>query len=353
MGELPNVIDVHTHVVPLGVPFGQTDPRFPTLVVDGDTADVFVSGRLFRTIGRAAWDMARRREDQVRDGISLQAISVMPELFAYWAEPATGRAFCAALNGALAEMVETDPHHFVALGTVPLQHLDSAIAALQQVRDLGMCGVQVGSNVNGTSTGSPEFLPFFQAAADLDLAVFVHAFHPPHWDCVADPAMSAAVNFPPEIGTCMAATIANGFVAQSPGLRLASSHGGGTLLLHLPRMAAFWEADPVRASLAATPYDAVRAMWFDCLTYDPTALRSLIDLVGAERVMIGSDYPFFAKPPGYVLDELHMREQMAADQLDAVRVRSALGFLGMRRSVLDDDTFTTTTTTTTTPGADR
>lgn len=349
MGELPNVIDVHTHVVPHGVPFGQSDGRFPSLVVTGDTADVFVGGRLFRTITSAAWDMQRRRADMVRDGISVQAISVMPELFAYWAEPAIGRDFCTALNEALAEMVAVDPAHFVALGTVPLQHLDSAIAALQQVRDLGLRGVQVGSNVNDTSTGSPEFLPFFQAAADLDLAVFVHAFHPPHWDCVADPPMSAAVNFPPEIGTCMAATIANGFVAQSPGLRLGSSHGGGTLPLHLPRMAAFWDSDPIRFSLAASPYDATRAMWFDCLTYEPAALRALIDLVGAERVMVGSDYPFFARSPGYVVDELDRLEAMAAEELEAVRVRSALAFLGLPSNTFASNTFSSTTT----PGADR
>jgi aminocarboxymuconate-semialdehyde decarboxylase len=316
-------------VVPIGLPFGQVDERFPTLVRGPEGADVFVSGRLFRTITRAAWDMDARLEDMQRHGITMQAISVMPELFAYWAEPSVGRSFCRALNEAMAAMVAEHPANFVALGTVPLQHLDSAIAALQDVRELGLLGVQVGSNVNGVSAGSADFLPFFQAAADLGLCVFVHAFHPPHWSCVADPPMAAAVNFPPEIGTCMAAVIANGFVAKSPGLRIGASHGGGTLPLHLPRMAGFWDADQARVSLAASPYDVVRSMWIDCLTYEPDPLRALIELVGSDRVMVGSDYPFFAKPPGYVLDELALVDRLPASQLEAVRVHSALSFLGL------------------------
>jgi aminocarboxymuconate-semialdehyde decarboxylase len=253
----------------------------------------------------------------------------MPELFSYWAEPATGRRFCAALNESIAEMVAVAPSRFVGLGTVPLQHVDTAIATLRHVKELGLVGVQLGSNVNGVSTGSPAYLPFFQAAADLGLCVFVHAFHPPHWDCVADPPMAAAVNFPPEIGTCMAAIVANGFVEQSPGLRLGASHGGGTLPLHLPRMAAFWGADAARAARSASPYVAVRGMWFDTLTYEPAALRSLIELVGHDRVMIGSDAPFFAERPGYVLHRLQEIDPMSDAHLDAIRRTSASTFLGL------------------------
>src|SRR5205085_12170042 len=102
-------------------------------------------------------------------------------------------------------------------------------------------------NVLGTVTGAVRFLPFFQAAADAGLCVFVHAFHPPYWDCVADPPMAAAVTFPSELGTSVAAMVANGFVEESPGLRACSSHGGGALPLHLPRVHGVWGAEPARA----------------------------------------------------------------------------------------------------------
>jgi aminocarboxymuconate-semialdehyde decarboxylase len=217
----------------------------------------------------------------------------------------------------------------VGLGTVPLQDVDAAIAALGEVRDLGLLGVEIGSNVLGAITGATRFLPFFQAAAESGLCVFVHAFHPPYWDCVADPPMAAAVNFPPEIGTCIAAMLANGFVDQSPGLRVCASHGGGTLSLHLPRMLSFWNADAARAERGRSPYEAVRSLWFDSLTYEPGALRSLIDLVGPARVVIGSDAPFFAEQPGYVLDRLHEQDPLSPEDLATIRTASAVEFLGL------------------------
>jgi len=322
------VIDVHTHVVPAGLPFGH-DERFASIVQRGDVADVLVGGSLFRTVARAAWDPQARLAEMDASGVRVQALSVMPELFSYWAEPAVGAGFCAALNEAVAAMAAADRRRFVALGTVPLQDLDLAIRALDQVQALGMAGVQIGSNVNGVSAGAPAFLPFLQAAADAGLCVFVHAFHPPHWSCVADPPMAAAVNFPPEIGTCVAAFLANGAVERSPGLRLGASHGGGTFTMHLPRMAAFWGADSARVERCASPYDAARGLWYDTLTYEPGALRALVDLVGAERVMVGSDAPFFGERPGYVLDALADNEGIDGAVLDTIRTRSACSFLGL------------------------
>jgi len=322
------VIDVHTHVVPRGLPFGH-DERFASLVIEGDVGQVFVDGRHFRTVTPAAWDVDARLAEMDAHGVAMQAISVMPELFSYWAEPEAARSFCRVLNEGVAAMSAHAPDRLVGLGTVPLQDVDVAIAALEHIRELGLLGVEVGSNVLGASTGGTSFLPFFQAAAEAGLCVFVHAFHPPYWDCLADPPMAAGVNFPPEIGTCMAAMLANGFVEQSPGLRLGASHGGGTLPLHLPRMAAFWHGDEARVARCASPYAAIRSLWFDSLTYEPSALRSLLDLVGPTRVVIGSDAPFFAERPGYVVDRLHAIDPLSSEDLATIRTTSAVEFLGL------------------------
>ena len=94
-------------------------------------------------------------------------------------------------------------------------------------------------------------------------------------------------------------------------------------------MAAFWDADPARVERGVSPYEAVTAMWYDTLTYEPAALRALIDLVGPSRVVIGSDAPFFAPQPGYVLDQLHEQAPLTADELATIRVASALELLGL------------------------
>jgi aminocarboxymuconate-semialdehyde decarboxylase len=321
------LIDVHTHVVPRGLPFGHDD-RFAAMDPRGETAEVLVDGKVFRVVTKEAWDVEARVAAMDAQGVTMQAISPMPELFSYWAGPDLGRSFCAALNEAVAAMAAAAPDRLVGLGAVPLQDLDTAIAALDDVSALGLGGVEIGSNVLGTCTGATAFLPFFQAVADAGLCVFVHAFHPPYWDCCADPPMAAAVNFPPEIGTTVAALLANGIVEQSPGLRVCASHGGGTFPLHLPRMAAFWSADPSRAE-RGSPYDAARALWFDTLTYAPEALRALIDLVGASQVVVGSDAPFFAEPPGYTVDALHAAGGLSAAELATIRATGAQALLGL------------------------
>jgi len=322
------LIDVHTHVVPRGLPFGH-DGRFAAMDPVGESAEVFVDGKVFRVVTHESWDVEARLAAMDAQGVAMQAISPMPELFSYWAEPDIGRAFCSALNEAIAEMAAAAPDRLVGLGSVPLQDLDLAIAAVDDVRALGLVGIEIGSNVLGACTGSAEFLPFFQAVADAGLCVFVHAFHPPYWDCCADPPMAAAVNFPPEVGTTVAAMVANGIVQQSPGLRVCASHGGGTFPLHLPRMEAFWSASPERVERGVSPYDAVRSMWFDSMTYSPAALRALLDLVGPSQVVIGSDAPFMVEQPGYVLDELHALEPLPAEELATIRAASAVALLGL------------------------
>lgn len=317
-------IDVHTHVVPGGLPFGHDD-RFATLVTDGGTGQVFVDGRLFRTVTESSWNTAARIGDMDAQGVRMQVLSVMPELFSYWAEPQRAASFCTALNEAIAACVSVDSSRFAGLGVVPLQDLDASIRMLEHVRQLGLRGVEIGSNVNGVTTGSLSFLPFYEAAATLGLCVFVHAFHPPYWDCVGDPPMSAAVNFPPEIGTCMATVIANGIVERCDGLRLGSSHGGGTLLNHLPRMAAFWATDEERVERSASPFSSARRLWFDTLAYHADALEALVDVVGEDRIMVGSDYPFFGEPAGYVLDALEKQGRPLPDAHEA----SAMRFLGL------------------------
>ena len=101
---LSGTIDVHTHVVPRGLPFGHDD-RFARLAIDGDRGEVFVGGRPFRVVTRAAWDTSARLDEMDRTGVAGQVLSVMPELFSYWAESAAGRALCGAFNPAVAGLV--------------------------------------------------------------------------------------------------------------------------------------------------------------------------------------------------------------------------------------------------------
>ena len=183
----------------------------------------------------------------------------MPELFSYWAEPDLGRSFCRGLNQAIATMVAGAPDRLVGLGTVPLQDVDAAIAVLGEVHDLGLLGVEIGSNVLGANTGATSFLPFFQAAAESGLCVFVHAFPPALLGLRRRSTDGGGGELPAGDRDVHGGDAGERVRRSSPGLRLCASHGGGTLPLHLPRMLSFWDADAARGT-GRSPYEAVRSL---------------------------------------------------------------------------------------------
>lgn len=298
--------DMHSHVVPPSFPFGpDDDPRWPVLRIAGDgaTAEVIISGSVFRVIRSVAWDFGRRREEMRRDGVTLQLVSPMPELFSYWAPDAAAAAYCSAVNAWVAGQAGDGSGCWAGLGILPLQDPAAAVAALAEVADLGLVGVEVGSNVNGVCIADPRFRPVLAAAADLGLLVFVHAFHPAGLDSVGYRAARPAVNFPLEIAWALQSLIAEGVLAELPRLRLMVSHGGGATALTLGRLQALWEGSAeYQARLPVSPYDCARRVMYDTLLFDPRAVQYLVEFAGASQVMLGTDYPFGSVRAGEPLE---------------------------------------------------
>lgn len=294
------MIDIHSHVVPLELPFGaRGDDRWPRVARRGDgTGAVEIAGRVFRVIPSVSWDMAERIAAMDAAGVTVQAISPMPELFSYWAPPGDAAPFCEALNEWIAGQVQRHPQALVGIGVVPLQDLDLACRALGAVKAAGLAGVEIGSNVGGESVGRPRFLPFYEEAARLGLCVFVHSFHP----VLAGEVPPWAVNgvlFPVEAGVAAESLIVNGIVDAVPSARIAVSHGGGTAAFAIPRLEHLWQRDEgLREQLPASPTAQLRRMYFDSMVFSEDALSYLLDVVGHDRVCVGTDYPFFPADAG-------------------------------------------------------
>lgn len=180
----------------------------------------------------------------------------------------------------------------MGLGIVPLQDPEVAIEHLSEVRRLGLRGVQVGSNISGVPISDQRYDRFFSAVAAHDLSVFVHAFQPCHAGKFS-PRLANAIAFPWEIGYATSAFIARGGSLRIPGLRLAVSHGGGGALSGLGRLSNAWDSfDEVREEMCWHPQDSAASLFYDGLVFEPSVLRLHADLVGADRLMLGSDYPF-------------------------------------------------------------
>jgi aminocarboxymuconate-semialdehyde decarboxylase len=183
----------------------------------------------------------------------------------------------------------------VGLGAVPLQDMDLALSELSRLmRDPGFAGVEVGSNVNGKPIGSPDFDPFFEAAEELGAAVFVHAVRPCGQDRLVGPAqLQQVLAYPGDVGLAAASVICSNLMLRRPKLRIAFSHGGGTLGLLLPRLEEGWRIFPaLQESIALSPAQQARRLFYDALVYDEPTLRHLTGLFGETQVMIGTDYPF-------------------------------------------------------------
>ena len=293
------LVDVHTHILPAELPdlrqrFGYGG--WPSIVPDGPRrARIVIDDRLFRVIEDDCWDPSRRLEDCDRDGVQLQVLSTVPVMFSYWAPAADAAQLARILNDHLASVVRTWPARFAALASVPLQDPDMAIVELERsVRQLGLAGIQIGTHAGGMELDDPRLLPVLEAAQDLDAAVFIHP-----WDMLAPERMGRhwlpwLVGMPTELALAFCALTLGGVLRRLPRLRVLLAHGGGSFPVILGRIEAGHRARP---DLAATqddisPRHYLERIRVDSLVHDPATLRYLVELLGAGRITLGTDYPF-------------------------------------------------------------
>jgi aminocarboxymuconate-semialdehyde decarboxylase len=327
-------VDVHSHIVPHDFPayLGSKAPsQWPSMAPAHEChRSVMIAGKLYRTVSDKAWTTAKRLADLPAMGLSRQAISPMPELLSYWMEAADAQSLLRYINEQIAAMVHESGGALVGLGAVPLQDVDMAIAELRHVMSLpGFAGVEIGSNVNDVPVGHPSLDPFFEACEALGAAVFVHALKPAGMNRLVGPApLQQVLGYPTDVGLAAASAITGNLLVRRPRLRIAFSHGGGTLAALLPRLQQSWSVFPALAeSLQASPVEQARKLYYDTLVFDTAMLKTLVASFGASQLMLGSDYPFNfseAAPVGRV--EAAGFDMAVAEQLVC---RNAETFLGI------------------------
>ncbi len=263
--------------------------------VDACHRQVIIDGKNYRTVSDKSWSTSRRLADFVDMGLALQAISPMPELLSYWLKAADASVLVRYLNDQIAAMVAESGGQLIGLGAVPLQDIDLAIKELEYLRRTpGFAGVEIGSNINGMVIGDLRLDPFFEACEALDMAVFVHALRPTGMDrLVGPPPLQQVLAYPTDVGLAAASVLTSNLILRRPRLRMAFSHGGGTLAMLLPRLEQAISVFPaLRESVLQSPTAQARQFFYDTLVFDEATLKHLVNCLGDTQLMIGTDYPF-------------------------------------------------------------
>ncbi len=292
------VIDIHSHFLPetwpdLAERFGTPDWPWMRHTEPGK-AMLMLGEKEFRPVYDACWNASRRVEEMDRDGIDLQVISATPILFAY-NRPAADAADCAQIfNDLSLELCGGGQDRLLSLCQVPLQDTDAACKVLTRAMQDGHVGVQIGNHVGERNLDDEGLITFLQHCADEGAAVLVHP-----WDMLAQERtnkymMAWTVGMPAETQLGIVSMILGGAFDQLPdSLRLCFAHGGGSFTFLLGRLDNAWRRrDIARGKSKDVPSSYLRRFYVDSAVFDGPALRFLADVMGEDRVMLGSDYPF-------------------------------------------------------------
>lgn len=290
-------IDIHTHFIPRnfidqarrGQAIGQV-----TLQKDNGLERAIHPEGYRYTLFPKFWDVGAKLEDMDRLGIDISVLSVPPSLFFYWLESEPTKEFCQQTNEALADMVAQAGGRLYGLATVPLQEPEAAAAELRRaVLELGLRGVEIGTKMEQIPLDDERFDPFFATAAELNVPVMLHPYVTVITPQLADFYMKNLIGNPLETGIAASRLILSGCLERHPNLTLVVVHGGGFMPYQVGRLDhGFRVRSEAKAKIDTPPSSYLRRFYFDTVTHAAIPLKFLVELVGADRVVLGTDIPF-------------------------------------------------------------
>jgi aminocarboxymuconate-semialdehyde decarboxylase len=333
-------IDVHTHILPKDIPNWKDKFGYGGFIAlehhgTGCARMVKDDGGQFRDIDSNCWDPVKRIDEMDQHGVGVQVLSTVPVMFSYWTKPNDGAELSKYLNDQIADIAAEFPLRFVGIGTVPLQDPQLAVKELERCKQIGLIGVEIGTNVNQANLGEPQFFDFFKACEELEMAVFVHP-----WEMMGEKDMQKywlpwLVGMPAEVSRAICSLIFSGTLEKCPRLRICFAHGGGAFPATIGRVEHGFK---VRPDLCAvdnphSPRKYLSKMYFDSLVHEAAKLDYLIKLVGADQVMLGSDYPFplGEHEPGKLIESMDYDESI----IEMLLSGSALNWLSLEASRFD------------------
>ncbi|MCS6974241.1 MAG: amidohydrolase [Cyclobacteriaceae bacterium] len=334
-------IDTHTHIIPKKLPnwtekFGYGDFIYLQHHKKGH-AKMMRGNQFFREIKENAWNPKLRIEEYAQHNTQVQVVCTIPVMFSYWAKPLDGLDVARFLNDHIAELVEKYPKHYVGLGTLPMQDTELAVQELERCKQIGLTGIQIGSNINDLNLNEERFFPVFEACEKLSMAIMVHP-----WNMMGQKNMQRywlpwLVGMPAETSRAICSMIFGGVFERLPKLRVNFAHAGGSFLATIGRIehGFICRPDLVAIDNPVNPRNYLGKFWVDCITHDLLMLEYVLKLQGSRRIALGSDYPF---PLGDLEIGKFIEESNLADQVkEDIFCNAPLEWLGLDKEKFIDE----------------
>ena len=262
-------------------------------------------------------------------GIDMQAVSISPMQYHAWADKAMSTRIVRMIDEYIAELVASDPNRFVGLGSVGLQHPDLAVDHLKMaMEEYSLLGVEIPTRAGNLDFSAPELEEFWATAEALNATIFIHP-----WGCTLGDRLSKfylgnTIGNPTETTVALSHIIFGGVLDRYPKLKICSAHGGGYLPFYIARSDHTWEVRPESKLCERTPSEYLKQMWFDSLVFQPGILAHLIDVVGYDRVVLGSDYAY-DMGVWNSLERMLEVPNLSEDQQAAIAGKNAAKLLGI------------------------
>jgi len=248
---------------------------------------------LMPTYGPKLTDLSTRLADMDAMGVDMHAISLSPTQYYYWADPELAAQIVEAANRGIREFCAQRPERFVGLAAVSLQHPKLASEQLRKATaEYDLRGVEISTRIGDVDLADPSFEVFWQTAEELGSLVFIHPLGCSMGERLAPNYLSNIVGQPAETTVALSHLIFGGILDRYPALKICAAHGGGYFPMYITRADHGYDVRPEIQRLAERPSAYLKRLWYDSLVYTPEALRNLVDQVGADRIVIGTDYPF-------------------------------------------------------------
>lgn len=329
-------VDIHTHILPEKIPnfhkqFGYGD--FITLEHHKPNYANMIKGqKFFREIYCNSWSPQIRIEECEKSNVQIQVLSTVPVMFSYWAKPKDGLIVSKFLNDDIAKSVSEHPGNFLGLGTLPMQDPELAVEELDRcIKDLNLQGVEIGSHINQWNLNDENLFPVFKRAEELGAAIFVHPWDMMGFDTMEKYWLPWLVGMPAETSLAICSMIFGGVFERLPKLKVAFAHGGGSFPQTIGRIEHGFNVRPdlVAVDNDVNPRDYLGKFWLDSLVHDQNVLNFIVELIGEDKICLGTDYPFplGELQPGELITSTNLNNEVTSKLLG----ENALNWLGVTK----------------------